>query len=215
MPLVMKKLSELKLAPYNPRKIGKKAKIGLAESIERFGLVQPIVWNKTTGNIVGGHQRYHILVEKKVESTEVYEVELSEEQEKALNIELNNPAIQGEWTERIEGLLQDIKKADNSLYDRLKFDDLEAELDRSAGINMSCPCCQYKWQFKNGQARVANQKDLEVLNDSKVDPVPPPTTQEQKEVQNIAAEMSATTPTPAKPENPDKAFDFSDDEESK
>ncbi|MDD2300189.1 MAG: hypothetical protein PHU69_11195 [Fermentimonas sp.] len=28
-----------------------------------FGYVEPIVWNEETGNIVGGHQRYKILLE--------------------------------------------------------------------------------------------------------------------------------------------------------
>lgn len=60
------KLKDLKPAPYNPRRIDKEALEGLTFSIGRFGNVQPIVWNETTGNIVGGHQRYLALRKHKV-----------------------------------------------------------------------------------------------------------------------------------------------------
>lgn len=218
MKFVEKNLSDLKESPYNPRKISKQAKIGLSESLERFGLVQHVIYNVRTGNIVGGHQRYKFMKEKNVEKMMVVEVDLDDLQEKSLNIELNNTAIQGEWSERIESLLNQVKNSDKSLFDRLKFDDLEDQLDRSAGINMQCPCCQYKWQFKSAQARIANQDDIEKLNDSKAEPIPPPTPEDQKEIQEFAAEMSAQPPKeeskPTKKEDAvDKAFDFSDGED--
>ena len=40
------KLSQVKAAGYNPREISKEALAGLAQSVERFGCVEPIVWNK-------------------------------------------------------------------------------------------------------------------------------------------------------------------------
>lgn len=190
MPYVKKKLSELNPAPYNSTKISKSAKIGLGESIERFGLVQHIVWNKRTGNIVGGHRRYECLKEKNVQETTVYEVDLTDEEEMALNIELNNTAIQGEWTERIDGLLSKIRKVDSNLFERLRFDTLEAELDKESGINTHCPCCQYKWNLKNHQARVATQAELDFLNDPNVEPILPPSPEEQKEIEELAEEMS-------------------------
>jgi hypothetical protein len=39
------KIADLAPAPYNPRKISDQAMAGLTASINRFGLVQPIVWN--------------------------------------------------------------------------------------------------------------------------------------------------------------------------
>ena len=89
-PIERKKLSDLKPASYNPRVISVSAKTGLSASLEKFGIVQPIVWNKRTGNIVGGHQRCKVLIESSVEETDVVVVDLSDEEEIALNIALNN-----------------------------------------------------------------------------------------------------------------------------
>jgi hypothetical protein len=56
-------LSALKPAPYNPRTITPKAAKGLRASLKRFGLVQPIVWNRRSKHVVGGHQRLDALRE--------------------------------------------------------------------------------------------------------------------------------------------------------
>ena len=56
------KVADLTGAPYNPRTISDEAMKGLSASIERFGLVQPIVWNRRTERVVGGHQRLKVLV---------------------------------------------------------------------------------------------------------------------------------------------------------
>ena len=49
--------SQVLNAPYNPRKIGEKARAKLKKNIARVGLIDPPVWNRRTGNLVGGHQR--------------------------------------------------------------------------------------------------------------------------------------------------------------
>ena len=57
-------ISKLKPAPYNPRKVLKPGMRGyrrLERSLSEFDLVQPLVWNKTTGHVVSGHQRLEIL----------------------------------------------------------------------------------------------------------------------------------------------------------
>lgn len=48
-----KNIADLIPADYNPRTISDAALKGLAASIERFGLVEPVVWNKRTGIIIG------------------------------------------------------------------------------------------------------------------------------------------------------------------
>ena len=65
--LIMKRLpvGQLKPAKYNPRKDlkpGYPAYEKIKRSLHDFGYVDPIVWNEVTGNIVGGHQRYKVLV---------------------------------------------------------------------------------------------------------------------------------------------------------
>ena len=61
-PVKRMKLSELTKAPWNPRKISDEQKTALKRSISEFGTVEPIVFNQTTGNIVGGHQRLDTLL---------------------------------------------------------------------------------------------------------------------------------------------------------
>lgn len=92
------KLSKLNPAKYNPRKNlqpGDSAYEKLKKSIIEFSTVEPIVWNKKTGNVVGGHQRLKILKELGEIETQVSVVNLPEDREKALNLALNK--IQGEW----------------------------------------------------------------------------------------------------------------------
>ena len=90
----------LKGAPYNPRRITDDARARLKAKIEKVGLVTPLVWNKRTGNLVGGHQRLSILDE--LEGRQDYRlrvsvVDVDEREERALNVFLNNQASQGDW----------------------------------------------------------------------------------------------------------------------
>jgi len=57
MIIQVKKISELKAAPYNPRTSTEKQESHLKASLEKFGVVEPIIFNKQTGFIVGGHFR--------------------------------------------------------------------------------------------------------------------------------------------------------------
>ena len=92
--------SQLKNAPYNPRVISDKARNKLKANLKKVGLVEPIIWNARTGNIVGGHQRISVI--DSLEGTEDYtidvsRVDLDEKQEKEQNIFLNNGVSQGDW----------------------------------------------------------------------------------------------------------------------
>lgn len=57
MVIEKKKLSELKPAPYNPRKSTEEQERHLSQSLTKFGVVEPIIFNKQTEHIVGGHFR--------------------------------------------------------------------------------------------------------------------------------------------------------------
>lgn len=92
--------SDIKNAPYNPRIMDKKAKARLKENIAKHGLVAALTWNRRTGNLVGGHQRLEQL--DSLENNKDYEltvcvVDVDEREEAALNVQLNNPSMQGEW----------------------------------------------------------------------------------------------------------------------
>jgi len=122
------KLTELTPADYNPRTITDRALEGLGNSMDRFGMVQPIVWNERTKRIVGGHQRYRVLAEKGIEETDVVVVDLDENDEVALNIALNNPEIQGEFDDKIDDILRAIAKNSGDLFDKLRMNDLAETL---------------------------------------------------------------------------------------
>ena len=93
-------INKLKPATYNPRQISTKQYKDLEESIDKFGLVDPIIVNKDM-TIIGGHQRYKIWAEKAKQSSidditiPCVVLELNKEQERELNIRLNKSG--GEW----------------------------------------------------------------------------------------------------------------------
>lgn len=93
-------ISDLRPAPYNPRialQPGDPAFEKLKRSLDEFDLVQPIVWNRRTGHIVGGHQRLEVLKHQGHQEVDCIVVDLSLEREKALNITLNNAAVASDW----------------------------------------------------------------------------------------------------------------------
>src|SRR5262249_39315262 len=87
-------------APYNPRlelQPGSPAWRKLEASLREFGLVEPLVWNETTGYVVGGHSRLRILKQMGVAEVPISVVRLSVAREKALNVVLNNREAQGRF----------------------------------------------------------------------------------------------------------------------
>ena len=95
MIIEIKKIADLIPAPYNPRQSTAKQEKHLKESLEKFGLVEPIIFNKQTGYIVGGHFRVRELIKLGVKEVECVIVDLNEADEKELNIRLN--ANTGGW----------------------------------------------------------------------------------------------------------------------
>ena len=106
-------IKDLRPAEYNPRKTltpedAEYQKI--KRSIERFGYIDPIIINKD-GTIIGGHQRYSVLSELGYTEIDVVVVDLSKEDEKALNVALNK--ISGEWDElKLRDLLVELDLGD-------------------------------------------------------------------------------------------------------
>lgn len=98
MNIVKMPLSQLKPAPYNPRvnlKPGDVEYEKLKRSIVEFGYVEPIIFNKSTGFVVGGHQRVKVLQALGHEEVDVVIVELDDKMERALNVALNK--VGGDW----------------------------------------------------------------------------------------------------------------------
>jgi len=124
------KLDELNPAAYNPRKAlapGDTEYEQIKQSILTFGMVEPIVWNRQTGNVVGGHQRLTVLRDLGYEEVTVSVIDVDEAQEKALNVALNK--ISGEWDdEKLAALLDELAAdADEMLIGLTGFTDEELE----------------------------------------------------------------------------------------
>jgi len=109
-----KAVADLALAPYNPRTISPEMLDSLSASIGRFGLVEPVIWNRHTGCVVGGHQRLKVLQAQGVERTDVVVVDLSPEEERLLNLALNK--VQGDWDlPKLALVLEELQLADEDL----------------------------------------------------------------------------------------------------
>ena len=110
MEIERRKVDELKAAEYNPRKDlrpGDAEYEKLKRSIQEFGYVEPVIWNKRTGTVVGGHQRLKVMKDLGYEEVDCVVVDLDEKKEKALNIALNK--ISGEWdNDLLASLLKDL-----------------------------------------------------------------------------------------------------------
>ena len=144
-----KRTAELLPADYNPRKDLKPGDTEyekLKRSIEQFGYVEPVIWNKTTGRVVGGHQRLKVLLDMGMTEVDCVVVELDAEKEKALNIALNK--ISGEWDkDKLALLIADLQGVDfdvsltgfepeeidalfkDSVKDGIKDDDFDVEAE--------------------------------------------------------------------------------------
>lgn len=80
-------INNINPAPYNPRKHlqpGDPEYEKLKLSIHEFGYVEPLIWNKRTGNLVGGHQRLKILLDEGVTEVQVSVADMALTKEKAL-----------------------------------------------------------------------------------------------------------------------------------
>jgi hypothetical protein len=96
--IIWRNTDELKISEYNPRQMTSRQYEHLKESIDRFGLVDPIIVNihpKRKDIVVGGNHRLHIAKAVGLKQVPTVEVSLDLERERELNIRLNKNT--GEW----------------------------------------------------------------------------------------------------------------------
>ena len=119
--------ADIKNADYNPRIMDKEAKKRLKEGLKKHGLVSTLTWNKRTGNLVGGHQRLEQLdaLERNKDYTlDVCVIDVDEAEEAVLNVQLNNPSMQGDWD--LEKLAMITEEFDVD-FDDMGFSKLDVE----------------------------------------------------------------------------------------
>lgn len=128
-------IHRLNPAPYNPRvdlNPGDPEYERIVRSIKAFGYSSLLTWNRSTGHLVGGHQRLKVLRDLGWTKIKVLVVKLSLPKEKALNIALNH--ISGEFdTAKLSALLSELQ-ADNSIDETLTgfdADELQAAIEET------------------------------------------------------------------------------------
>lgn len=120
--------SQLVTAKYNPRVISDEAKARLQRNLKKVGLLEPLILNRTTGTLLGGHQRLACL--DALEGSpdyllDVSVVELSAKEEVEQNIALNNGNLQGEYD---MDLLAELLKTPDLELDATGFDLAEIQV---------------------------------------------------------------------------------------
>ena len=126
------KRSEIKLHPQNPRIISDAAKKKLAGKMKQVGLLQPLIVNRSTMHLLGGHQRLATMdkIEKYKDGVNDFEidvamVDLDETEELEMLVFLNNGSSQGSWDTE---LLAAINIEAGVSFDAMGFDNLDVEM---------------------------------------------------------------------------------------
>jgi len=133
------------------------------------------VWNKRTGNIVGGHQRYRLLVDEGVSEATMIVVDFDADEEIAANLTLNNPQIEGDWDDPINDLLSQVQRTDPSFFADANFEELRKAVDKMVPNNDSdqtdteCPCCGHRWNVSDGDVVVMSEEEQETFGREECD----------------------------------------------
>jgi len=96
--IIQRDINSLIFAEYNPRQLTKDQHQHLKDSIQRFGLVDPILVNSHADRkdiIIGGHQRVRVAKDLDIDKVPCIELSLPYEKERELNVRLNKNT--GEW----------------------------------------------------------------------------------------------------------------------
>ena len=172
------KIKDIVPAEYNPRLISDEEMTKLRSSLKEFGLVDPIVINLKNNRIIGGHQRFDILLAEHNEDKKFNELNLiklgdigwvftdtdlhieSEEHEKALNLRLNN--LSGDWDyDKLTSIFQDLQLSGLDV-ELTGFDDTEIEI--------MLDDFEYNEIFEDIDAGVEEpDEELEVIQDNQKD----------------------------------------------
>lgn len=132
MQIERKRISDLNRATYNPRIDlipGDPEYENLRRSIATYGLLIPVIWNKRTNNVVGGHQRLTVLENEGEAEVDVSVVDLDPMQERQLNVALNK--IEGGWDEeKLAALLSELgDDATLTGFNQQEIDSLTNDID--------------------------------------------------------------------------------------
>lgn len=144
MPVVsgLRSLRDLSADPENPRDIEDAAIAGLKYSMEEFGDLSGIVFNKRTSQLVCGHQRTKSMADEygdlgivwigerayiylpTGEEFDVRVVDWDMKMQRAANIAANNPHIAGHFTKSLQPQLDAIRESSDAMFKALRMREL-------------------------------------------------------------------------------------------
>jgi len=134
-----KDIADLKENPRNPRTITARSLELLRTSLEKFGDLGGIVWNRRTGQLVTGHQRLKALKDAygdalKIENNAIITpsgerfairiVDWDEEMELAANIAANSYLLHGVFTNELDSIIKELEEWNADLVKDLALDSL-------------------------------------------------------------------------------------------
>lgn len=147
-------LARLEANPDNPRKITPEALARLKRSMDTFGTLSPLTWNKRTGRLLAGHQRIKIMRADGAKTAQVFVVDIPKAQEQAAMLQLNRH--QGDWdTQALGEILKGIEDIELAGFTQADLDalhlspepeadaDADPQKDRAAELNR-------KWKVAPG-----------------------------------------------------------------
>ena len=154
-------ITDINPADYNPRKISSEDYEKLTQSIKTYGLVDPIIINLNDNTVIGGHQRYDVLMDMYMDNEIDKELSLlklgdigwvftddqlnvkDDNYEMALNLSLNK--ISGEWDDdklavvledlEVNGFDVELTGFDSEEVKKMTFVEEKDEFNELAGFN--------------------------------------------------------------------------------
>lgn len=142
----MVKISDLKVADYNPRQMSADQAKDLKASIEKFGFVNPILANSHPDRhnvLIGGHQRLRIAAEMGLTEVPVMYVNLDLKGEQELNLRLNKNVGEWDWSMLANFDESQLKESgfSKAQIDYHFDDEVKAKIKEKRKKLITCPEC--------------------------------------------------------------------------
>lgn len=159
-----RKVAELIPADYNPRKISLVKKEELKKSLEKLGMIMPIIINTKNG-VIGGHQRLSLLADLSIEDVDVRVPNrpLTDAEEKEANLTTNISKGEFDWDKLLDNFSFDILStagfAEKEISDQMDLRNLVGEKEEKFDIDQ---------ELKNIVVPKVKKGDIFVLNNHRV-----------------------------------------------
>ena len=88
----------LQPADYNPRKMSEHDGNNLIRSLKNYGVIENVVVNRRSGNIVSGHMRVQSAIKAGIPAVPVHYIDVDDVTERQINLTMNR--TRGEWDDQ-------------------------------------------------------------------------------------------------------------------